>query len=233
MQSIDRARPRLLAAALAALLSLAFVSGAPAQPPSTTPAATTPAVTTPAPAAAAAATPAAATPAAAKAADPYANGSKWLSLRFGYAKSADENAANGNIGAGFGFTAMGKGMWSVGAFAYLEVLGRYGSASELELPLTLEFARRSHWGVYVRPYLGLGGGAFYHKTYRTGGDSADLRPGFYVLGGLNVPVSEGSMIGFDVRTVFQGPIENADPVFGSGDPDVVHWSAKISWSRIN
>jgi hypothetical protein len=186
----------------------------------------------PAPAPAPAAAPAPATPATRRPIDPWANGAQWLSVRAGYVKSLDDRSANGNVGAGFGLTAMGKGRWSVGAFAHLEVLGRYASASELEMPLTLEFARHSSWG-QAKPYVGLGGGAFYHKTYRTGGDSADLRPGFYFLGGINMQISERSLLGFDVRGIFQGPVENDDPVFGSGKPDVSRWSVKINYSRVN
>ena len=220
MEFIERARACLLAGALAPLLSLAVASGAAAQAPATTPPAETPA-----------ATPESAP--AVRLAEAWAPGSQWLSIRFGYARSGDDNAANGNIGAGFGMTAMGKGMWSVGAYAHLEVLGRYSSASELEMPLTLEFARHTKWGAFVRPYLGLGGGVFYHKTYRTGGDTADLRPGFYFVSGLNAPISEHSLLGLDVRAIFQGPVENDDPVFGSGEPDATRWSIKVNYSRVN
>jgi hypothetical protein len=219
LESIDRARACLRAGATASLLCVALVSGAAAQQPAATP----PPVTTPPPPAVPSARPS----------DAWAPGSQWLSLRFGYAKSGDENAANGNIGAGFGFNAMGKGMWSVGGYAHLEVLGRFGSATELEMPLTLEFARHSRWGSVVRPYFGLGGGVFFHKTYRTGGDEADMRPGFYFVGGINTAISDHSLLGFDVRTVFQGPVENNDPVFGSGDPDVTRWSVKVNYSRVN
>jgi hypothetical protein len=164
--------------------------------------------------------------------DPWGEGRQWFSFRAGYAKSTVKESGDGNVGAGFGFTRVGKGLWSVGGFAHLELLGRFAGSAEIEIPATLEVARHSAWKSGVRPYLGFGGGAFYHKFYRTGADIADLRPGFYFLGGMNAPISDHSLLGFDVRMVFQGSASSENPVFPNSREDAVHWSAKLNYSRV-
>jgi hypothetical protein len=164
--------------------------------------------------------------------DPWAEDRQWLSLRAGYAKSGVSTAADGNVGAGFAYTRMGKGRWSVGAAAHVELLGRFASAAEIEVPITMELARHAGWKTSIRPYLGLGGGAFFHKTYRTGADEAETRPGFYFLGGANTTISDHSMIGLDVRMIFISSASSDNPVFPNDDEDAVHWSAKLNYSRV-
>lgn len=174
------------------------------------------------------------TPAAVRAQplDPWGEGRQWFSFRAGYAKSTVKESADGNVGAGFGFTRMGRGPWSVGGFAHIELLGSFAGSAEIEIPATLEIARHAAGKSSLRPYLGFGGGAFFHKFYRTGADAADMRPGFYFLGGVNTTISDHSLLGFDVRMVFQGSASSENPVFPNSREDAVHWSAKLNYSLV-
>jgi hypothetical protein len=164
--------------------------------------------------------------------DIWTPGRQWLSVRAGYAKSGVKNAADGLVGVGFGYTRMGKGLWSLGGHAHFEVLGRYNQAAEIEIPLTFEVARHFGWKSVVRPYFGAGGGAFYYKTYRTGADVAQVRPGWFFVGGMNAPISNTSAIGMDLRMVFQGNASSRDPIFPNTDEDAVHWSIKLNYARV-
>lgn len=156
----------------------------------------------------------------------------WLDFRVGYAKSLEQGAADGNIGAGFGFTYMGKSRWSLGAHTHVELLGRFGGAAEIEVPMTFEVARHFGWKSVARPYLGAGGGAFFHKTYRTGADEAHVRPGFMLVGGFNAAVSDANLLGIDVRMVFQGSASSRNPVFPNDTEDAVHWSVKLNYAIV-
>jgi hypothetical protein len=168
----------------------------------------------------------------ARAADEQWNkGSRWLSLRAGYAKSTEERAPNGNIGYGFGYTQFLSRKWAVSAFVHHEVLGRYGHAAQFEVPFTAELTRHFRWKTPLRPYLGMGGGAFYHKTYRTGEDTGSFHNGFYFTGGFNTTLDARHLLGVDTRVAFVDGDENiSDPVFGPGHSNSVHWSVKLNWA---
>ena len=98
----------------------------------------------------------------------------WVSARAGVAKSGATLAPGGNMGFGVGYTWMlGNNLgWS--ATAGYDVLGKYGAAAEIELPVTTDFARHFSMGHAAKLYTGLGWGVIYHKTYRTGADEAQL-----------------------------------------------------------
>src|SRR5437899_633619 len=92
--------------------------------------------------------------------DPWAKGREWVSVRFGYAKSSAQGAADGNVGAGFGYVRFRNSKWSLGATAAVDILGRYGNATEIESPWTVEVVRHYRWVTPARPYLGVGAGAY-------------------------------------------------------------------------
>jgi len=163
--------------------------------------------------------------------DPWDRGSTWLSVRAGYAKAGYDGSPNGNIGGGFGFTHMFFHGWSLGGYAQYDVLGRFGKAAESELPFTLEAARHISWGSAFHPYFGLGGGTYYHKTYRTGDDISVPHGGGYFVTGFNSPVSPHGLLGFDLRAGFvAGDPGKTNPVFGVEKAKSTRWSAKINWS---
>jgi len=192
--------------------------------------------------------------------DPWVAGSNWLFVRAGYARNGAANAASG--GEGFrhvlrtskvndwkllGVKPLGFLHWtlfkncSIGAFAEYDVLGRFGSASEIEIPAAVELTRFFMWKSAARPYVTLGTGPFYRKTYRTGNDFARVTVGNFVATGFDTPVAPNQMLGFDVRLARVNSENNpVNPVFGAGQNKVTdsggvnhkatHWSAKLAYS---
>jgi len=170
---------------------------------------------------------------------PWSKHSQWGSVRFGYAKSTAEGSADGNLGCGVGFTRFWNSRWATGAFVHWELLGRYGGAAEIEIPWTLELTRHFKWNTSLRPYLGVGGGVFYHKFYRTGEDEASLRPGGYLVGGGNMPINDRSLLGVDVRAILEAEEASTNRIFGvvtDGSPPEVkqgaRWSVKVSYAWV-
>lgn len=160
-------------------------------------------------------------------------GKSWVSVRAGYAKSTQTGAANGNAGAGAGYTRFLSARWSLGLIVQGDVLGKFGGAADIEYPVTLEIARHIRWRTALRPYFGLGGGAYYHKYFRTGDDEAHWRSGFYLLGGANAPIGGRNILGVDGRIQFvSGDPAVTNPVFGSEASQNVHYSLKMAYSRI-
>ena len=103
----------------------------------------------------------------ARAQDPWAAGSNWLSVRAGYALSKVEGSGHGGGGYGFGFSHQLSRVkiyrwtlfkrFSLGGYVHYELLSRFGHASEIEMPVTVELVRHFRWGESLRPYLGIGG----------------------------------------------------------------------------
>jgi hypothetical protein len=179
---------------------------------------------------------ASAAPASAQDMGPWAKGRQWISVRAGYARSAAEGAADGNVGFGFGYIRFRNSKWSLGAQAAVDILGRYGDAYELEAPWTVEVARHYQWPTTTRPYVGAGGGVFYNKLQGTGDDRARLLPGFYLMTGTNTIVSPHGLLGFDVRASLVKVNSPLNPVFGGeattgqSQSRAIHWSAKVTYA---
>ena len=187
----------------------------------------------------------------------WAPGANWLSIYGGDAKSSGEGSANSGGGAGFGASHMLSrshvNEWNVFGFHPLgflhvtifkqtsfggtvryDVLGRYGNASEVEIPMTADLTRHFKWKAAPHPYLSIGGGPFYRKITGTTGDQSGVNWGYYLGGGLNMEVAPGNLLGLDVR--FQrvnGINDPPNPVFGSGELESTHWSIKLAYSRVN
>ncbi|HVP14576.1 MAG TPA: hypothetical protein VMS88_03465 [Terriglobales bacterium] len=159
--------------------------------------------------------------AADSAADPWAGvmkrGSQWISTRAGYAKVSGDIVPNGRMGIGFGYRRFVLDKWSVGGFAHYELLGRFADAADIEVPLTFEVVRHSRWGSSVFPYVGLGGGVYYRKYYRTGADLSAFSPGRYLTFGALTPIHRRGMLGLDIR---MATVDKPDwnPAF-DGPPD--------------
>lgn len=171
--------------------------------------------------------------------NPWSKHSQWWSVRAGYAKSTAEGSADGSVGFGFGYLRFWNSQWATGAYAHMELLGQYGGAAEIEVPWTLELQRHFKWNTSFRPYLGLGGGAFYHKFYRTGNDVSSVRPGAYLVGGGNVPISDHGLLGVDVRTILEADESMTNRIFGvvtdGPSPEVqegTRWSVKVNYSWV-
>jgi len=135
-------------------------------------------------------------------------GSQRLSVRFGYAKGSGDVAPDGRLGGGFGYRRFVLDKWSVGVYAHYELLGRFGEATDIMIPLTMEVARHTRWGAAVYPYVGVGAGAFYHKQYRTGVDASGFSPGRYLTFGACTPVRPRGFLGLDVRVASVDRLDN-------------------------
>jgi len=154
-------------------------------------------------------------------------GKQWVSIRVGFSKSTVHGAGYGGAGYGFGYSRMLKPWkiykWtvmdqhSIGVYVHHEVVGHFGSAAEIEVPATVELVRHFLWGTPARPYLGVGGGAFIHKLYRTGADNRDINFAPYLAIGINSPINQKHMVGLDARWIREDVTNDpADPVFGVG-----------------
>ena len=148
--------------------------------------------------------------------DVLARGSQWMSVRAGYAKATGQESPSGLLGGGFGYRRFVLDRWSVGGFVHYDWLGRFGTATEISVPVTLEVVRHSRWGAAAYPYVGIGAGAFYHKLYRTGADLSGFTPGRYLACGLHIPVRKQGLLGFDVRMAQVDKLD-ANPAFAGPD----------------
>jgi hypothetical protein len=157
-------------------------------------------------------------------------GEQWMSVRAGYAKGNGEVAPDGLLGGGFGYRRFVLDKWSVGSFVHYELLGRFGSAADIMVPITAEVVRHTRWGAAVYPYVGIGAGAFYHKRYRTSAvgepvvpgtqqtrvGRSGFTPGRYVTFGLTTPVRTRGLLGLDVRMATVDKLD-ADGTFAGPD----------------
>lgn len=171
-------------------------------------------------------------PAPARAADGHwADGRNWVSARVGFAKSGARLATAGSFGYGFGYTwfLADNVAWSTSVGH--DLLSRYGPAAIIEVPITTEFTRHFQWTSQTRPYLGVGFGAIYHKTYRTGADESGFRQGIYAATGANAALSPGGLIGLDIRWMLQQDTRSLNPTFPNFDASSSVVSAKLSFSR--
>jgi hypothetical protein len=168
------------------------------------------------------------------AADPqWQKGASWISFRAGYAKSLEGGAPNGMGGYGFGFSRMLSNRMSFGMFVHHELLGKFGSAAEIEVPMTAEYAVHFKWRTPVRPYVGLGVGAFYHKIYRSGADRAEFLPATVYKFGADTPLDPHSVLGLDARlAAVASDDETIDPIFGRDKPMSARWSVKLNYARV-
>ena len=98
-------------------------------------------------------------------------------------------------------------------------------------PITTEFTRHFQWTPQTRPYLGLGWGAIYHKTYRTGADESGFRQGIYFATGANSVLSPGTLIGLDIRWMLEQDTRSLNPTFPNREASSSVVSAKLSISR--
>ena len=164
--------------------------------------------------------------------DAWGDDARWISVRVGSAGSKARFAAAGAFGYGFGYTwFLGKEVaWS--ANVQHDLLGRYGKATEIEVPFTVEFTKHFPFSTQARPYLGAGWGAIYHKTYRTGADETGLRQGVFLTAGGNAVLSAGSLIGVDARLMLEQDTRSLNPTFPNAEGSSTTWSIKLSYSRV-
>lgn len=166
-------------------------------------------------------------------ADPWAKGAQWISFRGGYVKSLSENAADGNVGYAMSYSRMVSKRLMFGASVDHDLLGKFGGASQIEIPMSAELLWHLRWKTPVRPFFGLGFGAYFSKTYRTGDDHADFQPGGYFAFGLNTPIDHNSLLGVHVKLAsVSSDADHPNPVFGRAEPSAGRVAAKLAWTRV-
>ena len=165
--------------------------------------------------------------------EPWHRGANWTTFRAGWAKSLEGGAPNGWAGYGFGFSHMMSDRVSVGVFIHHELLGKFGAAAQIEIPITAEYAYALLWNTALRPYVGMGLGAFYHKIYRSGADRTDLLPATLFKFGADTALDPHNVLGMDARAAWVlNDDEVVDPVFGKSKPTSIRWSVKLQYSRV-
>ena len=155
----------------------------------------------------------------------------WIGLRAGYAKSSADGAGDGLVGYGLAYQRMISNRWAFGASVQHDLLGHIGASTEISVPFTVELTRHFRMDSSFRPYLGFGGGYYFHKYYRTGGDTGSPGTGGYVNFGANVPIDDKRLLGVDVRLSSVSAHEaTTNPVFGPEPGSETLWSIKLSYS---
>jgi hypothetical protein len=172
--------------------------------------------------------------AAARADDnPWAPGANWMYLRAGYflkpSKVSDWKVL-GIEPLGFLPWTLFKS-WSVGGFVEYDVMGRFGTASDIEMPAAIELTRHMRWKSAAKPYLTFGVGPFFRKLYHTGSDFSRVRTSGFIASGFDAPVGSHQMLGFDVRMArVMSENKPVNPVFGAGQQEASHWSMKLAYA---
>jgi len=165
-------------------------------------------------------------------AGPWDTGALWITLRAGYNHATYRTAGDGNVGWGFGASRMIKSGWALGGMVERNTLGKFGNATESEIPFTLELDRHLK-GSTFRPYFGFGGGTYYHKFANTTADHSEVRGGGFIAIGGNAVASSRNLIGVDARIAFVSALKGDtpdDPVFGPQENSTTRYSIKVTWS---
>ncbi len=167
---------------------------------------------------------------------PWAQGADWISFGAGYARAGGKNAGDALGGYGIGYRHMMSNKYSFGVSIRHELLGHLGNSYEISVPMTAEFTRHFHWKTAFRPYLGLGGGYYFHKYYRTSHDYTGAPGGgWHISTGADLPLDDRHTLGLDARVGFVDTrAENiVNPVFGPEPATLSQWSIKLNWAIVN
>ena len=116
--------------------------------------------------------------------------------------------------------------------AWHDILGHLGASQEITVPFTVEFDRHFAWKGAFRPYVGLGGGYYFHKYYRTAtANTGAPGAGVFLSFGGNLPVDDRHLIGIDARVSHvNGRDGIVNPVFGAEKASMNFWSIKVNWA---
>lgn len=165
---------------------------------------------------------------------PYGKGANWLSLRFGYANRTGELSGDGYVGYGIGYSHMLNKRYAFAAGINHDVVGHFAKQIDESVNYTGEFERVFNWSGEMRPYLGLGGGFYLRKMYRTGTDySTTTTGGAHVSLGLTSQLDEKHVIGFETRVAWvKGRPGVVNPTFGPGTDTETIYTAKLTWALV-
>jgi hypothetical protein len=165
---------------------------------------------------------------------PWATQTNWLGVRAGYAKSTADNSGDGLGGYGIWYQHMMSNHWSIGGSVQHDLVSHFAGSYEISVPFTLELSRHFRWSPTLGTYLGVGGGYYFHKYYRSPRDYTGAPgSGSYITFGGNVPVSDRHLLGLDVRTSFvRGRDGVVNPVFGPEKKSETLYSIKLGWAMV-
>lgn len=161
----------------------------------------------------------------------YMKGSDWMSARFGWAKRAGEFSGDGLVGYGVGYSHMVSPRLAFAVHANHDVVGHFGSHLDEMVSFTGEFQRHFRWKAGVRPYIGLGGGYYVEKFYRSGDDRSSTTGGPHLSLGFTSAIDDRHVIGLEFRGArLDGRPGTSNPTFGTGGESEIVWTVKGSWA---
>ena len=186
--------------------------------------------------------------------DPWDKGSQWLTIRAGYANAGNRQigegemlrgedayieTGGGSLGYGFGYQRMLNKRWALGLFVQHDLLEKVAAFSDIEISTTAELTRHYSWQSTIRPYLGIGGGVFHRKLYRTEDDSDETVGGATLCTGANAAIGGSQLLGLDIRyarlwegSVTWGHLDESGNFVAEEEEKLFesHWSVKLGWS---
>jgi hypothetical protein len=164
----------------------------------------------------------------------YAKGANWLQLRFGYANRTGDLSGDGSLGYGVAYTHMLSNRAAFAAGIGRDVVGHFANQIDEAVPITGEFQRFFKMGGEMRPYIGVGGGFYFRKFYRTGSEyNTTTTGGGHVSLGLTSQIDDKHVIGFETRVAWlAGRPGVVNPTFGPGQSTETIWTAKLTWALV-
>jgi hypothetical protein len=162
---------------------------------------------------------------------PWVRGANWLGFRAGASAVSELGRPAPGPGFGIGYQHFRSRRWALGVQLDYDLVGKYGGAAEIDVPLHAEITRHFDWGDAMRPYTGLSAGGTWHRTYRTGADEAEMRPSIFLVSGANVLVGPRALMGADFRVGWEGSARSADPVFPNTSNTLLTWRLKVAYLR--
>lgn len=161
----------------------------------------------------------------------YMKGNDWISARFGWAKRAGQFNGDGLVGYGVGYQHMINRRLAFAVHANHDVVGHFGPHLDEAVSFTAEFQRHFRWKGALRPYIGLGGGFYAEKYYRTGDDHTSTTGGPHLSLGFTSAIDDKHVIGLEIRGArLDGRPGITDPTFGTAEESELIWTIKGSWS---
>jgi hypothetical protein len=164
----------------------------------------------------------------------YAAGTSWMSLRLGYAKRVGDLAGQGWMGYGMGWQYMMSKSTAFAASINHDIVGHFGKQTDIAVPFTAELQRHFGWKGAAHPYIGVGGGYYFRKAYRTQFDyDTQSSGGMHVSIGFQSPLGDRNAIGLEARAArVQRTPGVTNPTFGTTDDSETLWTVKGTWALV-
>lgn len=164
----------------------------------------------------------------------HAKGANWVSLRLGYAKRIGDRAGQGLVGYGVGWQHMLSRRWAFAAGVSHDVVGHFAQHVDVAVPFTAELQRHFGWKSSARPYVGVGGGYYFRKYYRTAAEyNTQTAGGMHVSVGIAARVGDHNALGIEARGArVQSKQGVTNPTFGTSEDSETLWTVKGTWSLV-